>query len=95
MSPSSPPLPDAVDRPAQPWIYVFPEGEMFIAACHYFDIVTQGKTRQEAIERFYKTFTFEVMLRVDEKTGKVKDMPPPPPPAVLADWRMRSGYIDS
>lgn len=91
----SPPLPDAVDRPSQPLIYVFPEGSMYIAACHYFDIVTQGKTRQQAIERFYRTFTFEVLLRIDETTGQVKDLPPPPPPDVLASWRKRAGYIDS
>ncbi len=73
------------------WLYVFPEGNMWIVACKHYDVVTQGETRQEALDRFFKTMTVEVLMRASMAANgeKVELLPPAPPPELVASWAQR------
>lgn len=73
------------------WLYLFPEGEMWIVACKFYDVVAQGKTKEEALERFFRTFSVEILWRAEDASkGEQTDLlPPPPPPEVLASWQKR------
>ena len=57
------------------------EGEHWLVACRYFDVVAQGPTKEEAFDRFCKTFAMTVILQTDE-TGNIVAMPVPPPDVV-------------
>jgi len=69
-------------------IFVFPEGDMWIAAWRHYDMVAQGKTKKEAVERLIRTMGCQCLW--DAMDGrKPFSMLGPAPPDVLAEWERR------
>lgn len=66
-------------------ILTFREGETWIVAWRYYDIVVQGPTREMAFERFMRTLAAQCIW--DARDGVAPfSRTPSPPPDILAEW---------
>lgn len=85
------PLPPIDPSPlSSVWLLTWQEDDNHLVACRFFDVVVQGPTFKIALDRFYKAFTFEVLLRVRED-GTIDPLPVPPP-EVLQEWERKAGF---
>jgi hypothetical protein len=66
-------------------ILFFREGEHWIAAWRRYDMVAQGKTREEAYQSFCRIIVAQCLLDAAEGRLPFSDVPLPPP-EVLARW---------
>jgi hypothetical protein len=64
------------------------EGNMWLVACRYADVVAQGPTLKEAFRRFCRTFTATVIERMNED-GTIGPLPVPPPD-VVKGWEKKA-----
>jgi hypothetical protein len=69
-------------------IFTFRDGQMWIAAWRYYDMVAQGDTEDEATERLLYTMGAQCMWDAMDGNKPFENVPTPPPD-VLADWERR------
>lgn len=61
MSQTTMAMPDKASYAGPFRVLIFKETDMFVLCCIDFDIVTQGKTEEQAIERFWRVTVAQIM----------------------------------
>ncbi len=72
-----------------PELFTFREGAHWICAWRRLDVVTQGDTEREAVDRIYRVIAGYAI--VDAREGRLPlSSLRPPRPELLAEWEARS-----
>jgi len=67
-------------------VFTFQEGTHWIACWRHYDVVTQGSTETEAVERLLRTLGAQCIW--DAMDGnKPFDNVKPPPPELVVEWQ--------
>lgn len=73
---------------AQDGLFCWKEGDSFLVACRYLDIMAQGPSLEEAFDRFCRSFTMDHLIRL-ENPGKFSPIPIPPE-KVITEWEAKA-----
>jgi hypothetical protein len=70
-------------------IFTFRDGAHWIAAWRRFDVVSQGRTENEAVASLLRCITAQVMLEAAKPDGcEMRDVPRPTSD-IISDWESR------
>ena len=72
-----------------PELFTFREGDHWICAWRRLDVVTQGDTEREAVDRIYRVIAGYAIVDAREGRAPCSSLRPPSP-ELLAEWEARA-----